>query len=180
MRAKSLIVLGVVFLCAFLGRAAVLASAFAEGGVAKASGADSDKACINGALAETLKKELEALETRETMIAEEERTTEVLAGQIEKRIADLEALNKSLVATLDEKAAARDEDVRRVAAIYEQMKPQLAGDIVGGMDPDFAAGLLLAMSGESASAIMATLDADKAYAITVLMAGAAVRHQKAG
>lgn len=179
MKAGSLIVLGVVFLGAFVGRAGVLASSLAEGegaGAATAGG----PVCINGALAESLKQELASLEERKVALVEEEQTTRILGAQVERRIADLEALNQSLTTALDQRVAARNEDVRRVAVIYEQMKPELAGAVIGGMDPEFAAGLLLAMSGESASAIMATLAADRAYAITVLMADAAVKQRGAG
>lgn len=174
MRAKSLVVLGVVFLGAFIGRAAVLAAALAgapASGDAAAPARANPPLCINGALAETLKEELRQLETRKTSLGEEEQTMRLLADHVEKRIGELEALNQSVLATLEKIEAAKGEDIRRVSAIYEQMKPPLAGAIIGEMDPEFAAGLFLAMSGESASAIMATLDPERAYAITVLMAG---------
>lgn len=173
MRARSLIVLGAVFLSAFVGRAAILTAAIANDGAAAPSADPPATTCIDGAFAQTLKDGLARLEERKVEFAEETETAKVFAAHVEKRLGELEALNKSVAASLHAIEAARNEDARRVAAIYEQMKPALAGAIIGAMDADFAAGLLLAMNAESASAIMATLNADRAYAITVLMAGAA-------
>lgn len=172
MRARSLVVLGVVFFGAFIGRAAVLAAALAETAApGEAPAARKAPLCLTGALAETLKRELELLEARKTNMAEDEQTMRVLGRHVEERIAELETLNQSALEALEKIESAKSEDARRVSAIYERMKPPLAGAIIGEMDPEFAAGLFLAMSGESASAIMATLAPERAYAITVLMAG---------
>lgn len=173
MRAGSLIVLGAVFLSAFAGRAAILTTAIAHDGDGAPAGDAPVKTCVDGAFAQTLKDGLARLEERKVEFAEETETAKVFAAHVEKRLGELEALSNSVAASLRAIEAARNEDARRVASIYEQMKPPLAGAIIGAMDADFAAGLLLAMNAESASAIMATLDADRAYAITVLMAGAA-------
>jgi flagellar motility protein MotE (MotC chaperone) len=172
MRSGSLVVLAMVFLCAFGGRAAVMAAAVAEK-IEPHHGeevAASSSSCVNGAFAQSLREELESLEARKVKLAEKEQTMRVLSDHLESRIAELEILNNSLLDLAEKSDARNNEEVRRVAVIYEQMKPSLAGGIIGAMDPNFAAGLMLAMTGENASAIMATLDADKAYKITVLMA----------
>jgi flagellar motility protein MotE (MotC chaperone) len=172
MRAKSLIVLGVVFAFAFAGRAAVLAASVGAQNEATPEQTQ-PPTCIDGPLAETLAKEVADLEKRKTALAEKDESLQAFARHVEQRLVELEKLN----ATLAERAEAADvervEEVRRVATIYEQMKPAQAGPIIGSMDPDFAASLLLAMNGERASEVMATLEAKRAYAITVLMAGKA-------
>ena len=173
MRAGSLAVLGAIFLSAFIGRAAVLAAEVAEnsGDAPNKSGAGVAQ-CLTGPLAEELKAELKNLEARRLDLADEEATGKLILSHIDQRIAELEAANASLQASLARVDGAKAEEARRVAAIYEQMKPQLAGSIIGAMDPDFAAGLLLSMNGESASGVLAALPPARAYEITVLMASA--------
>lgn len=174
MRPKSLMVLGAAFLCAFAGRAVVFAQSIAaDPGASISAPPDEITRCIDGAFAQTLKAGFKDLESSKRAVAEKEQEVKILSEHVEKRLQELEALNQRVLASAEKMNARRDEEAQRVAAIYEQMKPQLAGPIIGGMDPDFAAGLLLAMNGESASSIMATLDPKRAYAITVMMASKA-------
>lgn len=173
MRAGSLAVLGAVFVSAFVGRAAVLAAEVAGAPSERVKkAAPASPQCVTGALAEELKAELDKLETRKLDLADEEATGKLILSHIEKRIAELEAANASLQGSLTKVENQKAGEERRVAAIYEQMKPQLAGSIIGAMDPEFAAGLLLSMNGESASGVLASLPPERAYQITVLMASA--------
>lgn len=172
MRAGSLIVLCAVFCVAFVGRAAVLAASLSEGEpqTESADGKQEYDLCIDGALAERVKKEISWIQTQKSELADRKSTLEVLGRQIEKRALELEELNNSLATRLSAEEASHEKKRAEVAAIYSQMKPAAASGIIGGMDPEFAAGLLLAMNEENASAILASLPADRAYAITVLMA----------
>lgn len=165
----------VVFCTAFIGRAAVLAAAFVEEGAENIKPDDDSRGdlCINGALAENLKKEIDWIQKQKAELADRKGAIEILSQHLEKRTAQLEELNNSLAARLAEDEAAHDKNKAEVGSIYSQMKPAAASGIIGSMDPDFAAGLLLAMNEENASAILAALPPDRAYAITVLMARAA-------
>lgn len=173
MRTGSLIVLCAIFCATFVGRAAVLAATIAEDGDEKKSATEKHRSdqCINGALAESVKKEIDWIQSQKAELADRKSTLEVLGRQVEKRTKQLEELNKELTARLAEEDASLDKNKAEVGAIYSQMKPAAASGIIGGMDPEFAAGLLLAMNEENASAILASLPPDRAYAITVLMAG---------
>lgn len=178
MRSKSLIVLGAIFASAFFGRAGVLAAALAEDGSSKV-GATSDGEqvkCIDGRFAESLKRELLWIETEKARMADEKSMASVLTLQVEKRIGELEALNQALAAKIERDATAGEQTKTQVGAIYAQMKPDAASQIIGEMDPQFAASLLLSMSGDNASEILASLPPTRAYAITVLMAGSALNN----
>lgn len=172
MRTGSLIVLCSVFCAAFIGRAAVLAASIAENEPAAEGTKDEGRSdqCIDGALADNIKKQIDWLQAQKTELADKKSELEVLGGHVEKRVSQLEELNKSLATKLEAVEASHEKKKAEVGAIYSQMKPAAASGIVGGMDPEFAAGLLLAMNEENASAILAALPPNRAYAITVLMA----------
>lgn len=177
MRTGSLIVLCAIFCVAFVGRAAVLAATISDGGNEEKSASEMRQSnqCIDGALADSIKKEIDWIQSQKAELADRKRTLEVLGRHVDKRTIELEALNTALKTRLAEEDASLDKNKAEVGAIYSQMKPAAASGIIGGMDPEFAAGLLLAMNEENASAILATLPPDRAYAITVLMAGKSVK-----
>jgi flagellar motility protein MotE (MotC chaperone) len=171
MATRSLAVLSTLFACAFFGRAAVMAEELTrapDGAPEKKAAAGAS--CISGPLAEELRTRLKETEEKEAALSAREEKLKALAAHIDTRTSELEALNKTVAASVSAAKEARNADVRRVAAMYEGMKPAAAGAIIARMDPSFAASLLLSMNSETASAIMASLEADRAYAITVLMA----------
>lgn len=171
MATRSLAVLSTLFACAFVGRAAVMAEELTrEPKAASDKKSSASMSCISGPLAEEMRTRLKSAEEREAALADRESKLKALQAHIEQRTSELETLNKTVAASVSAAQEARNADVRRVAAMYEGMKPAAAGAIIARMDPSFAASLLLSMNAETASAIMASLDADRAYAITVLMA----------
>jgi flagellar motility protein MotE (MotC chaperone) len=167
MRAGSLVILGAVFLSAFAGRAAVLAARSPEGAAPAAA-----EVCVNGAFADELVQQAERLQAAMAAQAETDRTRAVVLQHVNERIDAYEKAGEALDAAAATMAAGDHASAKKVAALYEKMKPDLAGGIVGGMDPSFAASLLLSMNSENASAILGALPPERAYAITVLMADA--------
>lgn len=174
MKPRSLPVLGGFFLCTFIGRAIVLAAEAQEPMSANRPPSPPGRQCLTSALADELKSNLDSLDARAAALADREGLVRAATAQAEKRIAELEALNAALAQKLDHSDAARASEVKRLAAIYEQMKPTLASAIFSRMDPQFAAGLLMSLNGETASAILSGLDSERAYSITVLMANRAM------
>lgn len=170
MKPRSLPILGAFFFCTFIGRAIVLAAETTDAQRAESGPATPKSSCMTGALAEELKQNLDSLDMRRAELADQEGYIAAAQAKVESRIAELETLNAALGDKLKATDAARLAEARRVAAIYEQMKPALASAIFKKMDPKFAAGLLMEMNEETASGILAGLDSDRAYTITVLMA----------
>ncbi|MDH3263637.1 MAG: hypothetical protein OEM24_06540, partial [Paracoccaceae bacterium] len=66
---------------------------------------------------------------------------------------------------------AAEEDVARLTAMYEAMKPAEAAAVFEQMDPDFAAGFLGRMRADAAAAVLSGLPPEKAYALSVVLAG---------
>ena len=72
------------------------------------------------------------------------------------------------MATADKAA---ENDIGRLTAVYENMKPDQAAALFRLMEPSFAAGFLGRMRPDSAAAILAGLEPDLAYSISVVLAG---------
>ncbi len=107
-----------------------------------------------------------ALETRLQALA-------VAEDQISKNIAALTRAEDELAATMALADTAAEDDLSRLTAVYENMKPKEAAPLFEAMDPpQFAAGFLGGrMRPDAAASILAGLDPKTAYAISVILAG---------
>ncbi|WDI31538.1 hypothetical protein PUV54_16425 [Hyphococcus flavus] len=173
MKTRALLVLGVVFFGSFIGRIAVMAAdAMAENDHAPADHAATPVAdsCIGGELAAAVKDRMYALDQRETKIADREAELKTYETQVDKRLAELEEANNKLQTSIKIVQDGRNEDIAKLAAIYEGMKPAQAGDIINEMDAKFAAGLISSMNSEQAAQIVANMDSQKAYLVSVILA----------
>lgn len=95
-----------------------------------------------------------------------------LADQaINKRMAELQVAEESLKKTLSIADGAAEKDLARLTAVYEAMRPADAANLFQTMAPEFAAGFLGRMRPEIAASVLAGMKADKAYSISVLIAG---------
>lgn len=124
----------------------------------------------------------------EVLVAELKRRTDALNEReraVEAREIKLKALQERLNLRLNEVREARDrlaktaalvddaagKDVRRLAKMYQQMKPKKAGEIFNEMAPSFAAGFLAEMTPDAAALVMSNMTAERAYAVSLLLAG---------
>lgn len=104
------------------------------------------------------------LDERAAVIAEGETVLGAQLDEIEAAEADL----REMVKMADDAA---EQDVTRLAAVYENMKPAEAGALFEQMPPEFAAGFLSLLRPETSAAILARVPPDAAYAISVVLAG---------
>jgi flagellar motility protein MotE (MotC chaperone) len=121
---------------------------------------------------------LEAFRAREARLVEREGQLEdriqalhVTEVSVSEKIAALGAAEESLKATLALAQTAASDDLARLTAVYENMKPADAAALFTEMDPAFAAGFLGLMRPDAAAAVMSNLDAARAYTISALLAG---------
>jgi len=121
---------------------------------------------------------LAAIQERETRIAEREsaigdrmRALAAAEEEVGKRLAELQAAEESLLAALAMSETANDDDIARLTAVYENMKPADAAGLFETMAPDFASGFLVRMRPEAAAAIMTGLEPQTAYSISAIIAG---------
>lgn len=111
------------------------------------------------------------LSAREGQLTDRLQALQVAEAQISERLATLTGAEAALSATLATAATASDDDIGRLTAVYENMKPKDAAALFTEMAPEFAAGFLGRMRPDAAAAVMSGLDPTNAYAISVVLAG---------
>ena len=126
-----------------------------------------------------LKRRREQLDNREADLDDREQTLKTLQQRLSERLAEVREARARLAKTAALVDDAASKDVRRLAEMYQQMKPKQAGQIFNEMAPSFAAGFIAEMRPDAAALIMANMDADKAYAVSLLIAGRNVNHDGA-
>lgn len=121
---------------------------------------------------------LAAFKEREATLAEKESQIEkrmkALALADEKVATKLAALTKAeaeLRATIALAETAAEDDLSQLTTVYENMKPKDAAALFEQMDPEFSAGFLGRMKPAVAASILAGLSAERAYTISVILAG---------
>ncbi len=189
MKNSSMITLGVCFAASALGRMVALASDVAPQDSAnqaiakieddtttqldkKSPGPEllASKSVITGAMAQELSDRLESLDSREDILLQKRAELEAFQSHIERRLEELTRANNELQQRIDQFQGLKNDDVKKLATIYDNMKPQLAGQIMAEMDTDFAAGLLGIMDAEKAAAIISVMDPQKANIISLKLA----------
>lgn len=164
--------LGIIALC-FIGSAGLrLIGAGPAIATEMAAATQREEECLSTSspLLEAVRERSLRLEVQERAVEERLALLAVAEAEIvAKRIA-LEEAEKKLAATLALADGAAERDLAQLTAIYENVKPKRAAGIFETMDTSFAAGILGRMSPGTAAEILTLINADKAYAISVLMA----------
>ncbi|NIY79325.1 MAG: hypothetical protein HWE33_05460 [Rhodobacteraceae bacterium] len=128
---------------------------------------DEESAALIAAL---LKRERD-VEEKELMVAQKMKSIELARAEVLENIAALEDAEARLQATMTRSQTAAEDDLAKLTAVYESMKPKEAAALFEAMSPDFAAGFLGRMRSDAAGAIMAGLTPETAYTISVILAG---------
>lgn len=123
------------------------------------------------ALLATLRERERQLDEREERIAVKTKVIEAAEAKLRDQMKRLEEAESRLGALLRMADSAADKDVGKLVAAFETMPEKRAAPIFENMDVAFAAGLLSRMTDGPASAILGALTPEKAYAITVFIAG---------
>lgn len=111
------------------------------------------------------------VEEQELLLAQKWKAVEIARQEINENLRALEAAETRLEATMARSQTAAEDDLAKLTAVYEAMKPKEAAALFEAMSPEFAAGFLGRMRSDSAGAIMAGLKPETAYTISVLLAG---------
>ncbi len=118
-----------------------------------------------------IQQRMAALTVQEQRLADRRQVLVAVEQKSAEQLAILGAAEAKLAATLAIADEAAEKDLARLTAVYENMKPKSAADIFSTMDIGFAAGFLARMRPDAAAEIMAGLPTDKAYAISLTIAG---------
>lgn len=172
-------ILSIICLCLFLSgliRVGIAGAALANAspGSEQAPPSQSDFSAQTNEmtkLMEELQERSAALDEREQQISVEEEKIRNSQTQIVNELKKLEAAEQSLLSTIARVKSASAKDIANLTAVYEAMKPKDAALLFEKMNPDFAAGFLSEMAPTSAAGIMSGLTSEKAYEISVVLAG---------
>lgn len=118
-----------------------------------------------------LTRQIDMLEEREFKVAAREKALEQSKSLIAENLERLEEAEKRLSATVEQVDGAAESDLDRLTSVYETMKPKTAAAVFEQMSPEFAAGFLGRMAPASAAEVFSSLSSEKAYAISVVLAG---------
>ena len=144
--------------------------------VAPAHPAAAPKTCPKTAgLAMPLVTALKAREDRvaaaEAALADHRQALAVTDKVVTEKLAALKAAEEKLARTIAIADSAADKDVARLTEVYAAMKPKQASAVFEQMAPEFAAGFLGRMPPAAAAAILSGLSPQKAYTVSVILAG---------
>lgn len=109
--------------------------------------------------------------SREQELDERARTLDLVAMDVEKRIAAMEKAEAKLRATISVAEEAAEKDIARLTTVYENMKPKNAAVLFEEMAPGFAAGFLGRMRPDAAAAVLAGMTPGAAYQVSAILAG---------
>ena len=126
-----------------------------------------------------VKKLREKLNAREEALSKREMKLRIIENRMKERLNEMREARERLAATAALVDDAAGKDVRRLAEMYQQMKPKQAGQIFNEMAPSFAAGFIAEMRPDAAALILANMEAPKAYAVSLLIAGRNLKQQPA-
>jgi flagellar motility protein MotE (MotC chaperone) len=121
---------------------------------------------------------LAALRDRETDLQRQEAQArlrlQALAAadaEIQKKLDALREAETRLRDTIALAETASEDDINRLVAVYEAMKPKEAAVLFDAMEPSFSAGFLGRMRPEIAAPILAGMRTEAAYSVSAILAG---------
>lgn len=123
------------------------------------------------ALAAALSAREAQVKAKEEALAQRMSALSLADQAITKRMAELQSAEDELKKTIALADGASEKDLTQLTAVYEAMKPADAAALFQTMAPEFASGFLGRMQPASAAAILAGMKPDKAYEVSVLLAG---------
>ena len=118
-----------------------------------------------------LRQRRDELDARETEITQRMAKLKEAETLLRANLEAVEKAEQALSATIARADGAAEQDIEALIAVYEKMKPKDASVVFEAMDSSFAAGFLARMRPESAASVMAGMSAEKAYTVSILLAG---------
>lgn len=130
----------------------------------------SHRADQNASLIDAIRQRSAAIDAKETQLQDRARVLEAVEQRIDEKLAELRISHEELEKLVAYANEASEQDITLLARMYEQMKPQKAGEIFDKMNPAFAAGFLTEMNSESAALILTNMSTENAYEASMIIA----------
>ncbi|MDO5632023.1 MAG: hypothetical protein Q4G22_09305 [Paracoccus sp. (in: a-proteobacteria)] len=110
----------------------------------------------------------EALEAKKAELALAEQT-------LRTRLSELRAVQTSSHSRRSQASAAVQDDINRLVAVYDVMKPTDAAQVLTSLPPDFAAEILMRLTPENGARIIAAVEPGQAAILTTHMGARSAR-----
>jgi flagellar motility protein MotE (MotC chaperone) len=123
------------------------------------------------ALLASLRNREANVSTKEKSLSQKMKAFELAKAEFTQNMAALKNAEERLTATMTVASSAAQDDLDKLTAVYESMKPKDAAALFEQMSPDFAAGFLARMRSDIAAPVLAGLKPETAYTISVILAG---------
>ncbi len=123
------------------------------------------------ALMRVLNERKARLDQREKRLQDRLQALNIAQKKLDENRKALVAAEKRLEETLTIADKAAEQDLAKLTAVYEDMKPKNAARLFESMAPEFAAGFLGRMDPQRAAAIMSSIQPQRAYEISLILAG---------
>ncbi|MDY7017611.1 MAG: hypothetical protein SVK44_05295 [Nitrospirota bacterium] len=117
-------------------------------------------------LLKELQREKQRISAKETELAKKEAFVKNLDATLQARANELIALEQRLVALSLDAERTKDERIKKLSGVYENMDPEQAARAIEEMDPNLAVTLLLRMRKREAGRILGAMDPQKASKIS--------------
>ena len=122
------------------------------------------------AILERLSERREELEERAKSIEMREALLNAAEKRLEKRVSELKALEQSIQQATRERKQEQQEDLGKLVAMYQSMKPKQAARIFEVLDPDVLLDIVKIMKPRKVAAILGNMRADSAGALSQAIA----------
>jgi flagellar motility protein MotE (MotC chaperone) len=177
----ALLILSVVFVMSagarlVSGTGAAIAREISQIGTSNSTEVDTYGAsCEPDSATATLLASLRSREAKisiaEKSLSQKMKAFELAKTAFTQNMAALKSAEERLAATMNIASSAAQDDLDKLTAVYESMKPKEAAALFEQMSPDFAAGFLARMRSDIAAPVLAGLKPETAYTISVILAG---------
>lgn len=131
---------------------------------------DTEYADIKKEMYQDLLRRREELDDREKKLAQREALIEAAQKEISKKYTELEGLRTEIQGLLKQQTAEEQARIASLVKIYSGMKPKDAARIFNTLDLDILLQVVGRMPEGKASLIIAAMEADRARALTIMLA----------
>lgn len=135
-----------------------------------ASDTDSADSNIKNEVFQDLIKRRAELDQREKKLSEREALLEAAQKELDKKFTEMEGVRDELKDLLKQQTAEEATRIQSLVKIYSGMKPKDAARIFNTLDTDILMDVIGSMTESKAGPIIALMDADRAKALTTLLA----------
>jgi flagellar motility protein MotE (MotC chaperone) len=135
-----------------------------------ASDADLDYSNIRKEVYEDLLQRRQQIEEKEKALGQREALVEAAQKELDKKYQELTSLRNEIQDLLSKQSEEEKARIASLVKIYEGMKPKDAARIFNTLDMDILIDVVSRMSERKSSPIIASMEADRARALTTLLA----------